>query len=458
MTEPRPGIAGRLLARFVDARTDELAALGIAFAYYFVVLTSYYIIRPIRDEMGVASGVENLPWLFTGTLLGMLVAQPLFGALVARFPRRRFVPFTYRFFALNLVLFFVLLRALPEGQGIWVGRVFYVWTAVFNLFVTSVFWALLVDVFGEAQSRRLFGFIAGGGSVGAILGSTITATLSVRLTPATLLLVSAVLMEVAVWFVYLLNNAGSKVRRTGELAPEAPARARGRPAPIAGEAVIGGSAWAGITRLLRSPYLLGICGFMLLFTIGSTFLYVEQARIAGATFADRALRTAFFAKVDLAVNVITLVGQVWLFSRLMRWLGVTAMLALIPALSVAGFLALAAAPTIAVLVAFNVIRRAGNFAVTRPTREVLYTVIAREDKYKAKTFVDTFVYRLGDQLGVWGEAALAALGLGVAGVSLVAAPLSFLWLTIAVWLGRRQQQLAGSTPGVASSAAAPSAG
>ena len=217
--------------------------------------------------------------------------------------------------------------------------------------------------------------------------------------------------------------------------------------PRRGEAVIGGSAFAGITRLLRSPYLLGICLFMLLFTIGSTFLYFEQVRIAEGYFADRALRTAFFAKVDLAVNVITLVGQVWLFSRLMRWLGVTTMLALLPLLSVAGFLALAASPTISVLVVFYVLRRAGNFAVARPSREVLYTVIAREDKYKTKTFVDTFVYRLGDQVGAWGEAALGALGLGLAGVSLVAAPLSFLWLTIAVWLGRRQRQLADEQEG-----------
>jgi len=362
------------------------------------------------------------------------------------------------------VLFFLLLRALPEGQGIWVGRVFYIWTAVFNLYITSVFWAFVVDAFGEAQSRRLFGFIAAGGSVGAILGSTITATLVERLTPAGLLLVSAALLEVAVWFVYLLSDAGASMRRRAERRQPEPAPVKAQPAalkaePLVGEAVIGGSAWAGITRLLRSPYLLAICLFMLLFTIGSTFLYFEQVRIAAATFADRAARTAFFAKVDLAVNVITLFGQVWLFSRLMRWLGVTTMLALIPLLSVAGFLALAASPTLAVLVAFYVLRRAGNFAVARPSREVLYTVIPREDKYKAKTFVDTFVYRLGDQVGAWGEAALGALGLGLAGVSLVAAPLSFLWLLIAVWLGRRQRQLAGQDKVVGNLAAAvPGAG
>jgi AAA family ATP:ADP antiporter len=335
--------------------------------------------------------------------------------------------------------------------------VFYVWAAIFNLYLTTVFWALVVDVFGERQSRRLFGFIAGGGSVGAILGSTITATLVARATPAGLLLVSAALLEVAVWLVYLLSSGlrGTRAARPSQPAPPA---ARVEPPTGRTETVIGGSAWAGITRMLRSPYLLGICAFMLLFTIGSTFLYVQQARIVEANFADRAVRTAFFARVDLAVNVITLVGQIWLFPRLMRWIGVTGMLALIPALSVGGFLALAAAPTLAVLVGFNVLRRAGNFAVARPTREVLYTVIPREDKYKAKSFVDTFVYRLGDQIGVWGEAALGALGLGIAGVSLVAAPLSFLWMLVAVWLGRQQRRLAGPAINVENMAAAPSTG
>jgi AAA family ATP:ADP antiporter len=207
------------------------------------------------------------------------------------------------------------------------------------------------------------------------------------------------------------------------------------------EAVIGGSAFAGITHALRNPYLLAIAGFIILFTIGSSFLYIAQLGLVEQAFADRAQRTSFFARVDLATNVLTFFGQVYLFSRLMRWLGMARMLALIPLLSIIGFGALALAPTLGVLVAFNVLRRAGNFAVARPTREVLYTVIPREDKYKAKSFIDTFVYRLGDQLGAWGEAGLGLLGLGVAGVALVAVPLNVVWLLLALWLGMQQVRI-----------------
>jgi AAA family ATP:ADP antiporter len=193
----------------------------------------------------------------------------------------------------------------------------------------------------------------------------------------------------------------------------------------------------GVTHLLRSPYLLAISAFIILFTIGSSFLYIQQADLVGQAFADRAARTAFFAKVDLVTNIITFVGQVYLFSRLMRWLGVGGMLIALPIASIIGFATLAALPTLTALVVFNVARRSTNFAVTRPTREVLYTVIAREDKYKAKSFIDTFVYRFGDQVGAWGEAGLRLLGLGVAGVALVAVPLNVLWLLLAMWLGWR---------------------
>jgi AAA family ATP:ADP antiporter len=433
---PRTGLAGRLLARFVDARPNELRALWIAFIYYFLVLTSYYILRPIRDEVAVAGGVENIRWLWLGTLAGMLLAQPLFAWLVSRFPRRRFVPYTYHFFGINLVVFFLLLRSMAESQGIWVGRAFYIWIAIFNLFITSVFWAFMVDIFGEGQSKRLFGFIAAGGSTGAILGSTITSLLAVPLGPVNLLLVSGVILELAVLCVVALG----RIQQRGVIGEPAPVRAgatridRPQAQP---ESVIGGSVWAGITHLLRSPYLLAIGAFIILFTIGSSFLYIQQADLVGQAFADRAARTAFFAKVDLVTNIITFVGQVYLFSRLMRWLGVGGMLVVLPIVSVIGFASLAMFPTLAVLVVFNVARRAGNFAATRPTREVLYTVIPREDKYKAKSFIDTFVYRFGDQLGAWGEAGLRLLGLGVAGVSLVAVPLNIVWLLVAIWLGWR---------------------
>ena len=443
-----PGPLTRLTARFVSAEPGELRALWLAFLYYFLVLSSYYILRPIRDEMAVAGGVENIPLLWTGTLVAMLLVQPIFALLVARWPRRRFVPWTYHFFGINLLIFFLLLRAGGADQGIWIGRIFYVWVAVFNLFITSVFWAFIVDIFGESQSKRLFGFIAAGGSTGAILGSSITAFLAVPLGPINLLIVSALILEIAVLCVLALGRIQAQVEARARIGAHLRA-----PEVDPDHAVIGGSAFAGITHALRNPYLLAIAGFIILFTIGSSFLYIQQAELVGQAFADRAQRTAFFARVDLATNVLTFVGQIYLFSRLMRWLGVPGMLALIPIVSIIGFGALALAPTLGVLVAFNIVRRAGNFAVARPTREVLYTVVAREDKYKAKSFIDTFVYRLGDQVGAWGEAGLGLLGLGVAGVAMVAVPLNVLWLLLALWLGWQQVRI--SRARTAAAAAAP---
>jgi AAA family ATP:ADP antiporter len=246
-----------------------------------------------------------------------------------------------------------------------------------------------------------------------------------------MLLVSIAFIELGVWCVIAL---GRHARRPQE-EPE-----RGTQADH-GDAVIGGSMWAGLTHVLRSPYLLGIALFMLLYTVSSTFLYFQQAEIINANFIDTDRRTAVFASIDLAVNTLTLLTQAFLTGRIMRWLGVGATLALLPAVSVAGFLTLGFAPVIAAFVVFQVMRRASNFALARPTREVLYTVVAREDRFKAKSFLDTFVYRGGDQVGAWSYAGLSAAGLGVAGVSFVAVPLCGIWLLVALWLGRRQERM-----------------
>ncbi|HUG79589.1 MAG TPA: MFS transporter, partial [Burkholderiales bacterium] len=305
--------------------------------------------------------------------------------------------------------------------------------SVFNLFVVSVFWALMVDVFDSEQGKRLFGFLAAGATLGAIAGSTITVTLVRELGPTTLLFASIVLLEVAVLAVRRLSAISGKLAASPEAAQKA-------------EAPLGGGVLAGISHTLRSPYLLNVCVFMLLFTVLSTFLYFQQATIARDYFTERAARTAFFAQVDLAVNVLTLSVQLFLTARLLKKLGVALVLGVLPLVSVIGFAALAMAPVIAVVVAFQVLRRAANFALARPARELLYTVIAREDKYKAKTFIDTVVYRAGDQVGSWSYLLLSTLGLGIAGVSVVAVPLAALWLAVALWLGRRQTQTAGAPP------------
>lgn len=427
------GTIHRLLTRMIDVRPAEVRALGWSWLYIFAVLSSYYILRPIRDDMGVAGGVENLQWLFTGTLLGMIAVNPPFAALVAKLPRIRFIAFTYRFFGANLLLFILLLYGATSGQNIWIGRAFFIWASVFNLFVVSVFWAVMVDVFDTEQSKRLFGFIAAGATLGGIMGSSLTAAFAKDVPATALLIVSVALLEVAVFSVRRLARLSNALQR--------------RPEERADEPPIGGSVLSGVTHAFKSPYLANVGLYIILFAVTSTFLYFQQAEIARQSFADRGARTAFFARVDLWVNVLTLGAQLFLTGRLLRAIGVGLTLAMLPTLSVLGFSGLALAPTMTVLVVYQVLRRAGNFAFARPTREVLFTVVAREDKYKAKSFIDTVIYRTGDQLGAWAYAGLGFAGLGMIGISVVAVPLSLVWLFNSVWLGRTQEKLATTATG-----------
>jgi len=431
---PSPTPVQNVAARLTGTRPEEAGIVLLSAAYFFFILSAYYVLRPIRDGMGVAGGVENIPWLFTATLAGMLVAHPIFASIVSRWPRKRFVTVTYRFFMLNLLVYYLLLTRLGEGTAaVWVGRTFFVWISVFNLFVVSVFWSFMTDIYRERQSRRLFGLIGVGGTVGGIVGSSITAFLVGVLSLPTLLWFSIVLLECAVRCLKGLDRRVGLQPSSSVPPSDAPSSAE----------VIGGSALDGIKRVLASPYLLGICAFMLLFTIGSTFLYNIQAEIVARTFSDISQQTSVFARIDLAVNTLTLATQLFLTGRLMKWLGVGVTLAILPLISMVGFLALGAAPVFAVFVVFQVLRRAGNFAVAVPTREVLYTVLPRRDKYKAKNFNDTFVYRTGDQVGAWSFAGLGAVGLSSAALAWSMVPVAGVWLVVALWLGRRQQVLAG---------------
>ena len=418
----------RILLYFVHVRTSEIAALGWAWLYFFCVLSSYYVIRPIRDEVGVATGVENLSWLFTGTLVGMVLFNPPFAALVSRLPRRQFIRYTYRFFMSNLVAFLLAMHVAPETSQVWVGRVFFIWVSVFNMFVVSIFWATMVDLFTREQGKRLFGFIAAGATIGAIVGSSMTALLVGVLGTANLLLVSAILLELGVFAFGRLARAAT----VGAAADTA----------LHQERPIGGGAWAGVIEVVRSPYLLGICSYMLLFTTLSTFLYFQQAAIVEAQVTDRAARTALFAQINLAVNVITLIVQTTMTGRLVRWLGLALTLTILPAFTIAGFTLLGVMPTMVVIVGFQVLRRAGEYGLARPAREILFTTVSREAKYKAKSLIDTFVYRAGDQVGAWSFALLAMAGLGVTGVAWAAVPLSAAWLINGWWLGSRQDRMA----------------
>lgn len=426
------GFFPRLRDKIVDVNPDELRALKLGFVFNFLILASYYVIRPIREDIGAAGGLENLSWMYTGTLITMLIANTLFSGLVARFSRRQFIPIAYRFFIVNLVLFYFLMKMLPGAQQIWVGRAFFVWVSVFNLFIVTLFWAFMVDVFRTDQGKRLFGFISVGGTLGGIIGGFITASLVKKLGALNLLFISAVLLELGARCVRFFPADFKARHQDALLASEE----RGAEQPI------GGHIWSGITHVMSSPYLLGICAFLLLYAITSTLVYFQQADITAHQFHDRAARTAFFAQVDLSVNILTIVAQIFLTGRLLKWFGVGITLAVLPAISMIGFFAMGCLPLLSFLVVFQTLRRAANFAVSRPAREVLFTVLKREDKYKAKSFMDTFVYRAGDQIGAWSYPLLTWLGLGLTGISFVAAPLAGIWLVLSLWLGRKQVAMA----------------
>lgn len=422
--------AGALRALFAIER-GERVALAWAAGYFFCLLCSYYVLRPLRDEMGIQGGVRNLPWLFTGTLAAMLFAVPLFGALAARAPRRRLLPAVYGFFIANLAVFFALFASGAGGQ--WGARAFFIWVSVFNLFVVSVFWSFMVDVFSAEQGKRLFGLIAGGGSAGALAGPALTAMAAPVLGTANLLAVSAAFLLLAMGCVGRLSAwADRQPPRTRNGASDSQQAAR-QP--------IGGGAWAGVACVARSAYLAGIAGYVVLYTVLSTFLYLQQARIVADAISDPAQRTALFASMDLAVNALSLAGQVLAAQAVLRRFGVAAALALAPALTVAGFVALGSWPVLAVVVVFQVARRAGDFAITRPARELLFAVVGREAKYKAKNFIDTVVFRSGDALGGWLFAGLKAIGLGVSAIALVAVPVAAAWLVLGVGMGRRQARM-----------------
>lgn len=429
------------VTRFFGLEKNEFYGFFFSALYFFSILAAYYILRPIRDQAAVAGGVHNIPWLFSATLGAMLVASPIFSGLVVRFTRRYFIPISYRFFQANILTFFFLFILLGASESIWIGRIFYVWTSVFNLFVVSIFWAFMADIFTASDGKRIFGLIAVGGTAGGIAGSTLTATLSGILGPVYLLLISAGFLELALHcFRKLADRKDSppvesraENHTTAKLDLKAQAEEIQKP--------MGGKITAGINNVLKSSYLSGIAGYILLYTILSTYLYFQQAQLFETHFPDPASRTAAFAKVDLAVNTLTLVTQLFLTGKIIKKFGVGLSLALLPIVCVVGFLWMSFHPGIIALVILQVMRRSSNYAVSRPARETLFTVLPREDKYKAKNFIDTFIYRLGDQVGAWSWAALSAVGLGVAGVSMTAFPLSIIWAVTAIWLGKRMEKL-----------------
>jgi len=407
-----------------------------SFATLLCTFSSYTMLRPVRDALGITSGLETIPYLFWAVFVCMLLLQPVYGWLTSRFPRSLFLPWIYLFFAANLVLFWVWFRVATDHT--WIARSYYVWVSVFNLFVLAAFWGLMADVFSREQAGRLFGFIWAGASSGGVIGPFIDKKLAVPLGAINLLLISAGLLLVALVF---MRQAIRWQRDGGARPPQALPAASDARATADTRGGVGGGVLAAFGQVFRSPYLLGIAAFVLLMTWVNTFLYLEQQAFVAKAFTSADQRTRFFASIDLYVQIASLAMQFLLFGRLYRWFGMRALLASVPLLMTAGYALYAVAPAFMVLVVVYAVRRVADYAITRPCRDSLFTVVSREEKYQAKSLIDTFAYRGGDATsGSLHKLLVEGLGAGHAAVGWIGAVIAAVWTVLALALGRAFQQ------------------
>jgi len=422
-----------LLARAFNIERHEAPAAAAGLLMFFLLFAGYFMLRPVRETMGVAGGVENLQWLFTGTFVVTLLALPAFGWLASTVARRRILPWTFGFFALNMFGFAAGLAMKPDN--LWLGRAFYIWLSVFNLLSISLAWSVLADVFVTGQAKRLFALMAAGASLGGLTGPILGTVLVASLGHAGLLTLSACLLigsaGAGMWLQHWRD--GYPVEALESMTPNRP---------------LGGNPLAGATEVLRSPYLLLLAAYVLLLASVSTFLYFEQARMVAETFTDRTRQTQVFGLIDIVVQSLAIITQLFITGRIAQRLGVGVLLVAVPLVVVAGFLWLAMAPVFAAFVVVMVIRRAGEYALVRPGREMLYTVVSPAQKYKAKNFIDTVVYRGSDALSGWVKRGLDVIAEQPSLALFIGAGLALVWAITGAVLGRWvQQREAGQSAG-----------
>lgn len=415
----------RRLGAAINAESHELRPALAGFALFFCLFSGYFMLRPVRESMGIMAGVDNLQWLFTATFASTLVVVPLFAWLSSRVPRIRFVDWVYGVFCLNLLAFAGSFHF--GGDNVWVARAFYVWISVYNLFVVSVTWSLMADVFDGRQAKRLFAFLAAGASVGGLVGPAVSALLVGMAGHVGLMLLASLLLGFALalktWLMHWREIGGAG--RPGAPPTESTRR------PIAG------NPFSGMTRVARSPYLLAIAGFVVLLATVTTFLYFEQARFVAEYFPDPEAQIRVFGIIDVIVQAGALLSQVFVTGRIAQKMGVRMLLAIVPTVVCVGFVGLALAPTFAMLAALMIVRRIGEHAFVRPGREMLFAPLDAESKYKAKGFIDTVVYRAGDAISAWVKSALDMLGQGATLVALVGAACALAWTGLGWYLGRK---------------------
>jgi AAA family ATP:ADP antiporter len=422
--------AHKLLRRMVMIEPDEIISTVWSFMFFFCLMAGYYILRAIRDEMGITSGISNLPWLFTATFLVMLVLVPIYGWLTSRLSRQRFMNIIYSFFVFNLLVFYALYNTSIDVAIL--AKFFYVWVSVYNLFIVSVFWSFMADIFNSEKAGRLFGFIASGATVGGLVGPLFPALLATTVGAINLLLVTAFLLLVALFCVHRLTQWQSQ---QDQQQSDHSSRIKNSRQPI------GGSAIAAFKQIYQSPYLLSICLIVFLFTLLGTFVYFQRAYVVEASFTDSNQRTSVFAWMDFATNAMTILLQWFVTGRVIKRFGLAVGLMILPVVFALGFFLFGFSQSLSIIVVFEVLRRAFNYALNRPCREVLFTAVNQEQRYKAKNFIDTVIYRGGDAVSGWAYAGLQALGLSIAAISFVAIPLCGLWLVLGYFLGGRYKVL-----------------
>lgn len=417
----------RWLARLFNLEKDEAGAVAYGFVLFFLLFAGYFMLRPVRETMGITGGVDNLQWLFTGTFLATLAAMPLFGWIAAKVRRRRILYWVFGFFAANLIGFAFGFLIRPDN--VWMARTFYIWLSVFNMIAISVAWSVLVDLFAVTQAKRLFGLMAAGASLGGLTGPVLALLLVEPIGHAGLLFLSA-------GFLLAAAGAARGVQRWRDAHPLSPDEALQRQRPL------GGSPLAGATEVLRSPFMLGIATFVLLLASVTTFLYFEQARLVELHFPDSTDQTRVFGTIDTIVQSLAILSQLFLTGRIAQRLGIGVLLVAVPVVAMFGFLWLALAPTFAVLAIVMVVRRAGEYAFVRPGREMLWTAVAPEAKYKAKNFVDTVVYRGADAVSAWAKAGVDLLAQQPAIAALLGAAIALLWAFNGAALARAHKRMA----------------
>ena len=415
-----------ILENVFGLKRHEFVAVAWSFAYFFCVLSSYYIIRPVREEMAVGSGPNTIPYLFIGTFVTMIFATSIFGWVASRFPRRVFLPWVYLFFVSNILIFWVVFAQF-RGAGadyVWLGRIFFVWVSVFNLFVVSVFWSFMADIYTREQGRRLFGLITSGGSIGALIGGILTSSLVTKIGFEDLMGLSAAVLLAAVFCVGRLKNW---VHHEHEDEIEM---------TVESDKPLGGNPLAGITHLFSSRYFLGIALMSLVASLLGTALYMFRAELIGEAIQNPDARTQFFSNMNVAANALALIAQMFLVKQVVTRFGIGRSLFLFPLASIIGFAVLAFEPTLMAVAVLDVVRRGLGFGFAKPSTDMLYSVVTPEEKYKTKNAIDTAIYRGGDVVGTWAIRLMSILGLGIAGISIVMIPFAAISAVVALWLGR----------------------